>query len=112
MESRDGGAAKNTLKMNSRWNTVGFACLVAALWYLAARLAGSSVINLLRTIWPLWPGCAVLFAILLVVPQKCGRFFSRRAWQVLFCMTGKPECSAQESGPNPWFAHRDHLVVT
>ena len=70
MESRYGDAATNAAKVNSRWKTVALACLVAAVCYVAARLAGSLVINVPRTVWPLWPGCALLVAILLVAPQK------------------------------------------
>jgi PAS domain S-box-containing protein len=70
MESSDGDAARNTAKLNSRWKTVVLACLVATLCYLAARLAGSLIISVPQTVWPLWPGCAVLVAILLLVPQK------------------------------------------
>jgi PAS domain S-box-containing protein len=51
------------------------AFLVATLCYLSARLAGSLVISVPQTVWPLWPGCALLVAILLLVP--------RRIWPIL-----------------------------
>src|SRR5580704_1842187 len=70
MESRNGDAATNAAEVNSGWKTVALACLVAAVCYLAARLAGSLVITVPRTVWPLWPGCALLVAILLIVPRK------------------------------------------
>jgi len=46
------------------------ACLVAALCYLAARLGGALIIAVPQKLWPLWPGCAVLVAVLLVSPRK------------------------------------------
>jgi integral membrane sensor domain MASE1 len=68
MESSHSDAAGNT--GNSRRNTAVLACLVAAVCYLAARLAGSLIIRVPQTVWPFWPGCAVLVGILLVVPRK------------------------------------------
>ena len=68
MESSHSDAAGNT--ENSRRNTAILACLVAAVCYLAARLAGSLIIRVPQTVWPFWPGCAVLVGILLVVPRK------------------------------------------
>jgi len=44
-------------------------CLVATLCYLAARLSGVLVLRP-PMIWPLWPGCALLVAFLLLVPRK------------------------------------------
>jgi PAS domain S-box-containing protein len=38
--------------------------------YLAAKLGGALIITVPQTAWPLWPGCAVLVAILLLVPRK------------------------------------------
>jgi integral membrane sensor domain MASE1 len=51
------------------------AILVLVLCYLAARLGGTLIITAPQTLWPLWPGCAVLVAILLVSP--------RRIWPIL-----------------------------
>ncbi len=51
------------------------AVLVLVLCYLAASLGGILIITVPQTLWPLWPGCAVLVAILLVSP--------RRAWPIL-----------------------------
>jgi PAS domain S-box-containing protein len=68
MESSHSDAAGNT--GNSRRNTLVLACLVAAVCYLAARLAGSLIIHVPQRVWPFWPGCAVLVGILLVVPRK------------------------------------------
>jgi len=44
-------------------------CLVATLAYLAARLAGFLVIRP-EMIWPVWPGCAFLVALLLLTPRR------------------------------------------
>ena len=60
----------NTAELNSSFRTVILACLVTALCYLAARLAGALGISTPQTLWPLWPGCALLVGVLLVVPRK------------------------------------------
>lgn len=64
----------NTRKSISPLQTVMFVCLVAALSYLAPTLEGSLILHP-RTIWPLWPGCALLVPVLLLVP--------RRIWPIL-----------------------------
>jgi PAS domain S-box-containing protein len=46
--------------------------LAAAVCYLAAKLGGLLIINDPQTLWPLWPGCAALAAILLVSPRRTG----------------------------------------
>jgi PAS domain S-box-containing protein len=46
------------------------AILVFVLCYLAAKLGGILIITVPQTLWPLWPGCAVLFAIVLISPRK------------------------------------------
>ena len=46
------------------------ACVTFVLCYLAANLGGVLIIKAPQTLWPLWPGCAVLVAILLVSPRK------------------------------------------
>jgi two-component system sensor histidine kinase UhpB len=50
--------------------TVIQATLVLFVCYLAAKLGGTLMITVPQIIWPLWPGCAVLVAILLVSPRK------------------------------------------
>src|SRR2546429_2951352 len=45
------------------------ACLVAALSYFAPRLVGALMLHP-QTVWPLWPGCALLASVLLLVPQR------------------------------------------
>ena len=59
---------------NSPVNTVVLACLVAFLSYLAAELGGALVLRP-QMVWPLWPGCALLVAVLLLLP--------RRIWPIL-----------------------------
>jgi hypothetical protein len=60
----------NTAELNSSFRTIILACLVATMCYLAAKLGGALVIKTPQTLWPLWPGCALLVAVLLVVPRK------------------------------------------
>jgi PAS domain S-box-containing protein len=48
----------------------GFAILVGVLCYLAAKLGGILILTEPQTLWPLWPGCAVLVGILLVSDRK------------------------------------------
>ena len=64
----------DTRKSISPLETVMFVCLVAALSYLAPKLEGTLIMHP-RTIWPLWPGCALLVPVLTLVP--------RRAWPIL-----------------------------
>jgi PAS domain S-box-containing protein len=44
-------------------------CVVAALSYLAPKLEGALISNP-QTVWPLWPGCAILVSALLLVPLR------------------------------------------
>ena len=46
--------------------TVVLVCLLAALSYVAPKLEGSLMLNP-QTAWPLWPGCAILVSIMLLV---------------------------------------------
>ena len=57
-------------KVASRLRTASLATLVFTLSYLAAQLGGVLIITIPQTLWPLWPGCAVLVAILLGSPRK------------------------------------------
>ena len=70
MEQSDAGAWRAMLNRNSWLHTLALAGLAATVCHLAARLGGILVLNAPQTIWPLWPGCAVLVAILLVTPRK------------------------------------------
>ena len=46
------------------------ACFVFLLCYFTAELAGILKIGVPQPVWPLWPGCALLTAILLLVRRK------------------------------------------
>ncbi len=59
----------NIGKPNSASHTVILVCLVATLSYLAPKLAGALLLQP-GTVWPLWPGCALLISVLLLVPQR------------------------------------------
>jgi PAS domain S-box-containing protein len=59
----------NIEKLNSRFHTVVLGCLVAALSYLVPKLA-SALLSHPQTVWPLWPGCALLVSVLLLVPRS------------------------------------------
>jgi PAS domain S-box-containing protein len=56
--------------LDSRISIAALALLVATVSYLAAKLAGALVITIPQTVWPMWPGCAILVAVLLLVPRK------------------------------------------
>src|SRR4030095_14424638 len=56
-------------KLNSASRTVILVCLVATLSYLVPKLAGALILHP-GTVWPLWPGCALLVSVLLLVPQR------------------------------------------
>lgn len=56
--------------LNTSFNAPILALLVAILSYLSAKLGGALVMRIPQTVWPLWPGCAALTAILLLVPRK------------------------------------------
>ena len=48
-------------------STLFVVCVTAALSYLVPRLVGMLISNP-QTVWPLWPGCAILVAGLLLIP--------------------------------------------
>jgi signal transduction histidine kinase/integral membrane sensor domain MASE1 len=70
MEVAESEPSKNIATANSGLNVALLACLTAAVCYFAAKLGGLLIIREPQTLWPLWPGCAVLVAILLVIPRK------------------------------------------
>jgi signal transduction histidine kinase len=49
--------------------TIVLVCLVAVLSYVAPRLQSVLMLNL-QTAWPLWPGCAILVAVLTLVRTR------------------------------------------
>src|SRR5579864_5819314 len=60
--------------LDSPLRTGILACLVTVLSYLAARVGGALVLRP-QMVWPLWPGCALLVAVLLLVPRKVWPIF-------------------------------------
>lgn len=65
----------DTLPSWKVWNTTSsirpviLVCLVAVLCYVAPTIEGALILNP-QTVWPLWPGCALLLSILLLVPRR------------------------------------------
>jgi len=57
-------------KRKAPLQTAALGGFVLVLCYLAAKLGGILIITTPQILWPLWPGCAVLVAILLVTPRK------------------------------------------
>jgi PAS domain S-box-containing protein len=70
METNSKRVSWDLSNLNSPFRTVLLAFLVVVLSYLSAKLGGVLIIRVPQTVWPLWPGCAVLVAILLLVPRK------------------------------------------
>ena len=62
------------IQLDSRIRILKAAALTTVLCYLAAELAGALVVRP-QMLWPLWPGCALLVALLSLTPRK--------AWPVL-----------------------------
>ncbi len=62
-------SSRTTVGLDSFFPTVILVCFVALLSYVAARIGGALVLRP-QIIWPLWPGCAILVAVLLLVPRK------------------------------------------
>src|SRR5271163_624768 len=60
----------SSLNPDSRFGTAILAFVAATSCYLSAKLAGALIIYIPQTVWPLWPGCALLVAILLIVPKR------------------------------------------
>jgi PAS domain S-box-containing protein len=59
----------NIAKQNFTFHTVILAWLVAMLLYLAIKLAGA-LLSHPQTVWPVWPGCAMLVSVLMLVPRR------------------------------------------
>ena len=55
--------------LDSLLHSAILACLVASLSYLTARLGGLLVLRP-QMLWALWPGCALLVAVLLLTPHR------------------------------------------
>ena len=59
----------SVVRLNSTYQTILLASFVGVFSYLAATLGGALVLRP-QMIWPLWPGCAFLVAVLLRVQRK------------------------------------------
>ena len=70
MESNQDDRLPLIADLDYRFTGLLRAILVSVLCYLAAKLGGTLIINVPQTLWPLWPGCAVLVAIVLASPRK------------------------------------------
>jgi signal transduction histidine kinase len=70
VETSSGDPSRSAANLNSRSQKAMMACLVVTLCYLAAKLGGVLIINAPQTLWPLWPGCAILVAVLLLSPRE------------------------------------------
>src|ERR1700693_217391 len=64
-----GRSSWNTPELNSIFRPAILVCGVAALAYIAARLGGALVLYP-QNVWPLWPGCALIVSLLLLVPRR------------------------------------------
>src|SRR5215831_12378042 len=69
MTNRYKPSSPTPINPDSPFHVVIVVCLVAILSYGAARLGGALVLRP-EMIWPLWPGCAFLVAVLLLTPRK------------------------------------------
>lgn len=69
MTRRGGPSFPGFFRWSSPFYTGIAACLVAMGSYLAAELGGLIVLRP-QMVWPVWPGCAFLVAILLLAPRK------------------------------------------
>ena len=74
MEAWSRRLSPTAAKWDSPFRIAVVVCFVATLSYLASR-AGSALILHLSMLSPLWPGCALLVSVLLLVP--------RRMWSIL-----------------------------
>src|SRR5258707_3819771 len=69
MTNRPNLTAATPILPNSSLHVVILVCCVFIFSFLASRLGGSLVLRP-EMIWPLWPGCAFLVAVLLLTPRK------------------------------------------
>jgi PAS domain S-box-containing protein len=69
MTNRPNPSPATPIHLDSPFHVVIVVCFVFIFSYLAARLGGALVLRP-EMIWPLWPGCAFLVAVLLLTPRK------------------------------------------
>jgi PAS domain S-box-containing protein len=70
MERKNNGSRWNIGNLNLRFRTVLLSCALTAVCYGSARVGGILILTEPQTLWPLWPGCALLVAVLLISPRK------------------------------------------
>ena len=68
MESGRSHRQPNKAIWNSPSRTVILVCVVAVLSYLVPKLVGALLLHP-QTVWPFWPGCALLVTVLLLVSR-------------------------------------------
>jgi PAS domain S-box-containing protein len=69
MGREDGHRFPSITRASSPRSVAALVCLVVALSYLAPKLEGAMILNP-QTVWPFWPGCAILVSVLLLVPGR------------------------------------------
>jgi len=69
MNTARGGLSWNMARANPSFQTAILVCLVASVSYLSSQLGGALAVRS-PIAWPLWPGCAILVGVLLLVPRK------------------------------------------
>ena len=69
MGSEHGHRFPSITSASSPLSVATLVCLVVAVSYLAPKLEGAMILNP-RTVWPFWPGCAILVSVLLLVPGR------------------------------------------
>jgi PAS domain S-box-containing protein len=73
MESRHEVPSSTVTEPRSPVGIIFLVCLVATVSYLDSKLTGA-MLSHPQTVWPLWPGNAVLVSILLFVPRRIWPF--------------------------------------
>lgn len=74
MDSRNKDVSEPLIRLDSVGSISTAAVVTGILCYLAAKVGGLLMLRP-QMLWPLWPGCALLVAILLLCPRK--------AWPIL-----------------------------
>ena len=67
--NRHNCSSARPIRLDSTFHTAIVVCFVVSFSYLAARLGGALVLRP-EMIWPVWPSCAFLVAVLLLTPRK------------------------------------------
>jgi PAS domain S-box-containing protein len=107
MGSTPNRLSSRLLNLDSPLSTIMLVCLVATLSYVAPRLEAALMLHP-QTIWPLWPGCAILVSVLLLVRRRLWPIFIPAAFAgfVLYDLrAGVPVASIA------WFIPADTVQV-